>query len=193
MAAVPAKSAVTFSARGHGSRSAYCSGLEEEVEIESSSSETKNSSDYYPRHVIGSGFSVTVSFRSGSERNSFTQWMYEYALKLGAGTANSMQVTIPAVGFTARGVPIGSFPRRYQAISSPVKTVDVKFERLDEALVRVTADPEIPFDAVVATFYPTGVQQVGPSPGEDSLYDFQQQLTVPGSLSGAFGETYDGD
>lgn len=178
------RSLAIFSANGHGTTSAYCSGLAEKPDISGDQSESKNNSTFYPHHVMESGFTVTLTFMSERERNKFTEWMYAYSLKLANGTANSMQVTIPAIDFMSFGIPVGSFEQEVN-VGNVTEKVDVEFERMD-GLVKVSQPPVIPFDAVIATFYPTGVQG-GSSSSEEDLYD-QKAVALTTSLTSSFAE-----
>lgn len=176
------QSLAIFAANGHGTTSAYCSGVSESPVIEGDESESKFHSTFYPTHVIESKFTISLHFRSEEERNKFSEWMHDYAKKLASGTANSMQVTVPAIEFMSFGVPVGDFEVGLD-VGRVSETMDVEFERM-EGLVKITQPPEVPFDAVVATFYPSAVQ-VGSGTNEEDLYD-QKAHVLTGELTSAF-------
>ena len=169
-----AQSQAIFSAVGHGSRSAYCSGFRESVKIESVTTESRESQTFYPRHVYAGDFEVILTFRSEDDRDAFSAWMYDYAKKLSSGTANSMQVTIPALDFSSFGVPTGNFDYEQTIGQNPARMA-VRFERTD-GLTKVTGEPVIASNDVVIRFYPNGLQASGPVSGEQNLYDQANQI-----------------
>lgn len=179
------KSLAIFSANGHGTTSAYCSGVAEKADIAGDESESKNNSTFYPHHAIKSGFTISLTFTSEHSRNKFTEWMYAYAIKLANGTANSMQVTVPAIDFVSFGIPVGSFDKALD-VGGVTEKAEVDFERM-EGLTKISKPPIIPFDAVIAKFYPTGMQS-GSSTSEEDLYD-QKAGVLTGQLTSDFSES----
>jgi hypothetical protein len=148
--------AALFRATGHGSFFAWVEGVERDIEVTGSFSSTRSHNTFYPRSVIETKIRINLAFKNSTERNKFNDWMIEYQKKLSADRVGPMQITVPAIKFSAWGVPVSDLEFGSSQPSS-VKHVPYEFEILDQR--QTPKNPVLlPSDPTAKRFYPTGIQ-----------------------------------
>ena len=92
-----------FSVKGHGSKVAWLEAIDTGITIEGDESTSRHHTTFYPRHVTGSSFYLSLAFGSHQQWEQFNLWMKDYGRKLAEGGLGPMSVTIGGRNFQRLG------------------------------------------------------------------------------------------
>lgn len=149
---------VFFSARGHGSRTAWVTALSYGTDIYGEESETAHATQFYPHHVLSTAFTVEVTYSDWDEWNELMDWMESYARKLceSSSSVGLMYVQIPSVKFSQVGIPVSGMDHGDDLTPTYVSTI--RFAATAAPFPSATGLPTLPTDSTVRQFFPSGLQ-----------------------------------
>lgn len=162
-----------LSVTGYGSVAVRVESIRYGLELMTSQGEAANYVAYYPHAVLDTQFSLSLVFRTWTEREAFNTWMSTYMRKVTTRqiSRGSMRVSVPARRFVRSAVPHGTLDYGDDvAQAGKAYRTSVSFSGAASPTLKSSSFQNVR-DKTLATFYPAGTQLSGKASLAATIFD----------------------